>query len=136
MHEVEALIDGFHHAAAVADRAAYFGAMTDDFVFVGTDATERWDRAAFEAFAAPRFEGDSAWVYRSVERHVTVRGDMAWFDERLAHAAYGETRGSGVAVRDGGRWRLAQYVLSFPIPNELAGEVVARIRGAAPGGST
>ena len=42
----------------------------------------------------------------------------------------GETRGSGVLTRSGGRWRIAHYVLSFAIPNEVAQEVVEAVRGA------
>jgi len=128
---VNTLLDVFHTAAATADEDAYFGAMTDDFVFVGTDATERWPRAEFEAFARPHFDKDSAWIYESVERHVQFHGDVGWFDERLSNDKYGETRGSGVVVREGESWKVAQYVLSFPIPNDLAANVVAQIKAAA-----
>ena len=127
---VGAVLDAFHTAAATADEDAYFATMTDDFVFVGTDATERWDRVAFEVFARPHFEKESAWVYRSVERHIQFRGDVGWFDERLHNVNYGETRGSGVVVRDGKTWRIAQYVLSFPIPNDIAGDVVKQVKAA------
>jgi hypothetical protein len=130
--KVHATLDAFHQAAATADEEAYFGAMTDDFVFIGTDATERWPREAFEAFARPYFDRDSAWIYRPLERHVTLRGDIGWFDERLHSDKYGETRGSGVVVRSGDTWKLAHYVLSFPIPNDLAAGVVATIKAAAP----
>ncbi len=132
--DVEALLDGFHAAAASADGATYFGSLTDDAVFIGTDATERWTRAEFEAFAAPYFERDSAWTYRPLARHVTMApgGRLAWFDERLHNDKYGETRGSGVVVREGKRWRIAQYVLSFAVPNEVSGEVVGIIAGADP----
>ncbi len=127
---VNALLDAFHLAAATADEQTYFGSMTDDFVFVGTDATERWPRAEFETFARPYFSGDSAWIYKSVERHVSFRGDVGWFDERLHSDSYGETRGSGVVIRDGENWKVAQYVLSFPIPNGIAKEVVKQVKAA------
>jgi hypothetical protein len=39
-----------------------------------------------------------------------------------------ETRGSGVLVLEGGRWKVAQYNLSIPIPNELVREIVRVIR--------
>ena len=130
--KVHATLDAFHEAAATADEEAYFGAMTTDFVFIGTDATERWTREAFERFARPYFKRDSAWVYRPIERHVTLRGDIGWFDERLHSEKYGETRGSGVVMRSGDRWKLAQYVLSFPIPNDLAADVVAKIKSETP----
>ena len=128
--EVHAVLDDFHAAAAAADGARYFAHFAPDGVFVGTDATERWDVAAFRAYAAPHFEAGRGWAYRSVERHVRVAtGDaVAWFDERLRNDAYGDVRGSGVLRRIDGAWRIEQYVLSFPIPNDVAREVVERIR--------
>ncbi len=124
---VVAVLDGFHRAAASADAGAYFGVMSDDFVFVGTDATERWTRTEFEAFAKPYFDKGSAWTYTSTERHVVVHGDVAWFDEKLLNAKYGETRGSGVLTRGEDGWQIAQYVLSFPIPNDLAASIAEKI---------
>ena len=51
--------------------------------------------------------------------------------ERLDNASLGETRGTGVLLLQEGHWRVAQYNLTIPIPNALAGEVVARIRESA-----
>jgi hypothetical protein len=139
---VDQVLDGFHEAAAKADADAYFGAMTPDGVFIGTDVTERWDRAAFEAFAAPHFQRDSAWTYVPRERHVAFgpKGKTAWFDEVLDHARYGTVRGSGVLVKQGKAWKIAHYVLSFPVPNDVAADVVATIqdheRGTATAPST
>jgi hypothetical protein len=37
--------------------------------------------------------------------------------------------GTGVLVRDeDGEWKIAQYALTFPMPNDLAEELTARIR--------
>ena len=44
----------------------------------------------------------------------------------------GECRGSGVLVRGERGWRIAQYVLSLPVPNELALDLVQRIRALHP----
>ena len=52
-----------------------------------------------------------------------------WFDEVAVNAKYGECRGTGVLVHLDGAWRIAQYNLSIPIPNEIALEVVGMIRG-------
>ena len=127
--DVGEVLDGFHKAASRADFDGLFGAMTDDAVFIGTDASERWERAEFEAYVKPRFSEGQGWTYIPVERHVDVRGEVAWFDERLTHARYGELRSSGALLRqpDGG-WKLRHYVLSFPVPNEIAGDVVTQIR--------
>lgn len=132
---VRAVLDDFHAAASVADGARYFAHFAPDGVFVGTDAAERWTVDAFRAFAEPYFSQGRGWTYRSVERHVTVAPDCgaAWFDERLVNEAYGATRGSGVLRRIGGAWCIEQYVLSFPIPNDLAKDVVEMIRAQEAG---
>ena len=123
-------LDEWHHAAAVADEARYFAATSPDFVFLGTDASERWDRAAFRAFAHPYFAKGKAWTFTPHDRHVMLApsGDVAWFDEKLDSASYGDCRGSGVVRRINGAWKIAHYNLTIPIPNDLAKTVVAMIR--------
>lgn len=127
---IGAMIDGWHDAAADADEARYFGAMAPEFVFLGTDATERWDVAAFREYAHPHFAKGTGWKFVPLDRHVIVspRGDVAWFDEKLDSASYGECRGSGVVRLVDGTWKIAHYNLTIPIPNELAKEVVGMIR--------
>ncbi len=121
-------LDAWHAAAASGDAVAYFGRMTADAVFLGTDDTERWVGDGFRAFAEPYFDGVEAWTYTPIERHVEVRGDVAWFDERLVSASYGPCRGTGVLVREGGGpWRVAHYSLTIPIPNAIAKDVVRQI---------
>lgn len=125
---INRMLDDWHHAAAVADEAHYFEAMSPDFVFLGTDASERWNREAFRAFAHPYFAKGTAWTFTPHDRHVTIAGDVAWFDEKLDSASYGDCRGTGVARRIRGAWKVAQYNLTIPIPNDLAKSVVAMIR--------
>lgn len=134
--DVARALDSFHDAAAVADGGRYFALFPPDAVFLGTDASERWSGAEFRAFAARYFERPSAWVYVPFERHVTVteRGDLAWFDEALDNAGYGECRGSGVLVRRGGAWVLQQYNLTVPVPNDLMAGVARQIRAHEDGG--
>ena len=129
---VDHVLDDWHNAAAVADETRYFAHAAPDFVFLGTDSTERWDLASFRAFAHPYFAKGKAWTFTPRERHVDFApgGDVAWFDEKLDSASYGDTRGSGVLRRVNGEWKIAQYNLTIPIPNELAKEFVARIRAA------
>jgi ketosteroid isomerase-like protein len=128
--DVNRVMDDWHKAAADADEARYFGFAAPEFVFLGTDATERWDLASFRAFAHPYFAKGKAWTFLPRDRHVTLSpgGDVAWFDEKLDSASYGECRGSGVLRKIGGSWKIAHYNLTIPIPNELAKEFVARIR--------
>lgn len=134
--EVAEVLDALHRAASEADFEAYFGLYADEFVFLGTDATERWDRTRFMEYARGPFSQGRGWTYTPLERHVTISADgsTAWFDERLENANLGETRGSGVLVREDGAWKVAQYNLTIPIPNELAREVVARIHEHSSGG--
>jgi hypothetical protein len=133
--EVDATLDALHRAAAEADADTYFGLFTDDAVFLGTDPGEIWDLPAFRTFAAEAFAEAPAWAYTPVHRDVSfdARGRTAWFHEGLTHDRYGTVRGSGVLVREGGRWKVAQYVLSFPIPNGVALDVIALIAADATG---
>lgn len=128
--EIDRTLDALHNAAATADEDTYFALFAPDAVFLGTDATERWPLPAFKAFAMPYFQRDSAWVYETIERHIDVApgGDFAWFDERLMNARLGETRGSGALRRIDGAWRIVQYNLTIPVPNNLADEFAERIR--------
>ena len=140
--DVARALDDFHDAAANGDEERYFTIFPSDAVFLGTDGTERWTGSEFRAFAMPYFQRDSAWTYVPLQRHVTVEpGDaLAWFDEVLDNAAYGECRGSGVLVKRAERWVLRQYNLTVPLPNDLSRSVAARIRafvdGVAPAVST
>jgi predicted ester cyclase len=134
---VTATLNTLHMAAADADYAAYSSVFAADAVFLGTDATERWTRDEFMAFAKPYFDQGRGWTYVMTERHVSIaaNGATAWFDERLDNANLGDTRGSGVLIKESGQWKVSQYNLTIPIPNELAGDVVNRIRGEAQGQS-
>jgi ketosteroid isomerase-like protein len=130
--QVERVLDAFHRAAADADEERYFGLLADHAVFLGTDGGERWDKAAFRAFAHPHFAQGKGWTFTPRDRHVAFSADgrVAWFDEALDSASYGACRGSGVLERTGSTWKIAQYNLSIPIPNDLAKDLVARIRAA------
>jgi hypothetical protein len=128
--DVNHVLDDWHKAAADADEARYFGYAAPEFVFLGTDASERWDLASFRAFAHPFFAKGKAWTFVPHDRHIQAspREDIAWFDEKLDSASYGDCRGTGVVryTRDG--WKVAQYNLTIPIPNDLAKTVVQMIR--------
>ena len=128
--EVSAVLDALHTMASEADFDGYFNLYAREAVFLGTDATERWTREEFMDYTRARFDTGTGWTYHMLERHVSVAPDgrTAWFDERLENANLGETRGSGVLVQEEGRWKIAQYNLTIPIPNEMAREVAQRIR--------
>ena len=132
---VAAVIDRMHAAASRADGPDYFAQFTPEARFIGTDAGERWSMDAFRAFAEPFFARGQGWTYGPRERVVTIAPIacrcIAWFDERLDNASYGETRGSGVLRLTDDGWKIEQYVLSFAVPNDAARDVVALIRRQA-----
>ncbi len=127
---VAAVLENLHDAASKADGKRYFGCFAPDAVFFGTDATERWTIDEFRAYAQARFDQGTGWTYHPRKRHVFLSHDRetAWFDEALHNAKYGECRGTGVLVKRGDGWKITQYNLTIPIPNEIALEVVERIR--------
>lgn len=129
---VGSVLDAFHAAAAQADEEAYFTLLAPNAVFLGTDATERWDKAAFRAFAHPYFSQGKGWTFTPRDRHIDFSRDgrVAWFDELLDSATYGECRGTGVLEKGDGSWKITQYHLTIPMPNDLAKDLVARIREA------
>ncbi len=129
---IDAVLDDWHAAAAASDEARYFGHFAEGGVFLGTDATERWDVAAFQAYARRPFSEGRGWVMTSVRRDVVVRGDVAWFDEDLEARNLGPSRGSGVLVREDGAWRIAQYNLTVTVPNERFDEVRAVLESPPP----
>ena len=127
---IEAVLDRFHAAAASADEARYLAQLSPDAVFLGTDGGERWAGETYRAFIHSYFSRGIGWTYVPSQRTVDVAADgrTAWFDEQLDNESYGVCRGTGVLQRRDGEWRIEQYSLSIPLPNELAGEIVARIR--------
>ena len=130
--EAAATLDRMHAAASTADGATYFAQFTPDARFIGTDATERWSLADFRAYAEPYFAQGRGWTYTPRDRVMTLAPlecrCVVWFDELLDNASYGETRGSGVLRLTTDGWKIEQYVLSIPVPNERADAVVALIR--------
>ena len=117
-------LDQLHDAASKADGKRYFRLFTDDAVYIGTDAAERWTIKEFRAFAEPYFAKGTGWTYKPRSRHVTVADIpchcIAWFDELLDSESYGTSRGTGVLVLKNDSWKISQYALTFPIPNDLA----------------
>ena len=127
---VNAVLDDYHQAASEADEERYLGHMEPSGVFLGTDASERWTKEAFREFVHPHFSQGKGWTFEPVERHVGLSADgtAAWFDEHLESKTYGTCRGSGALQLVDGAWKIEQYNLTIPVPNELAKELVAKIR--------
>jgi ketosteroid isomerase-like protein len=126
---IEQVLKSFHKAAANADSKTYFSLLTTDAVFLGTDATERWEKPAFKAFVEPYFGEGNGWTYIPTEQNISLSqdGKTAFFDELLLSESYGQCRGSGMLRLTAHGWKIAQYNLSIPLPNALAKDVVATI---------
>lgn len=124
-NDVNQLVDLWHKAASEANFKQYFDVMEDDAIFIGTDATEYWNKQEFENYAKPHFDKGKAWSFTTLERHIYFdsTGNTAWFDE-LLDTQMKICRGSGVLVKTGGRWKIKHYVLSMTIPNETSKSVI------------
>lgn len=124
-NDVNQLVDLWHKAASEANFKQYFDVMADDAIFIGTDATEYWNKQEFENYAKPHFDKGKAWSFTTLERHIYFdsTGNTAWFDE-LLDTQMKICRGSGVLVKTGGRWKIKHYVLSMTIPNETSKSVI------------
>lgn len=70
--KIDNTLKAWHKAAAAADFDTYFGLMTKDGVFIGTDATENWQNNEFKAYAKPHFDKGRAWSFTSIERNISL----------------------------------------------------------------
>ncbi|MEM1154656.1 MAG: nuclear transport factor 2 family protein [Pseudomonadota bacterium] len=122
-------LDTFHRAASEVDSDTYLETVTEDIIFLGTDATERWQGPAFREFVKDSFAAGRGWTYTPVERNIVLSADgkVAWFDEVLNNADLGLCRSSGILVNTAEGWKIAQYNLSVPIPNAIVFDVVEDI---------
>lgn len=127
---IGAVLDDFHDAAAKAEFNRYFSHFAPAAIFYGTDNTERWSVDEFKAYAKPLFDQGKGWAYRMTDRHIFLSEDRktAWFDERLYAEHMGVCRGSGVLTLRDGAWKIEQYNLTIPVPNDLAKSFVEKIR--------
>jgi len=120
-------LNSWHQAATEANFETYFDLMTDDAIFVGTDATERWTISEFKTYTKPHFDAGKAWDFTVLER--TIYSDnsdtiIAWFEEHL-NTQMGICRGSGVLQKVGDTWKIKHYVLSIAVPNEHVAQLTA-----------
>ncbi|TXF79175.1 nuclear transport factor 2 family protein [Chryseobacterium sp.] len=122
---VSKLLDNLNIFAASADFKNYFDLYAEESTFIGTDATEIWNKKEFMAYAKPHFDKGKAWNFTSLKRNITFSkdGQYAWFDEIL-DTQMKICRGSGVLEKIAGKWKIKQYVLSMTVPNDVSNEVI------------
>lgn len=119
IEELNVLIDNWHVAAAQGNFDGYFGVTTEEFVFLGTAPGERWTQEEFKAFCKPYFDRGRAWDFKPSNRiwEFSKNGKTAWFDEDLDTWMRG-CRGTGVARKIKGEWKIVYYNLHVLIENE------------------
>ena len=105
---INKVLDDLHHYASEADGVKYFSLFDSDAVFFGTDATERWSINEFKDYALKRFENGTGWTYYPINRNIYLNNDK-----------YGVFRGTGVLIKTNEGWKISQYNLLLPIPNNL-----------------
>ncbi|MHA7055657.1 nuclear transport factor 2 family protein [Aquimarina sp. M1] len=122
--QINQVLEQWHKAAADASFEPYFGLMTKDAIFIGTDATENWNLQDFKAFSKPYFDKGKAWSFSTLKRNIFTQPNtnLAWFDE-LLDTQMGICRGSGVLEKTEEGWKVKHYVLSIAIPNENVKEI-------------
>ena len=119
--QINKVLDNLHKYASEANGEKYFQLFNDQAVFHGTDLNERWSIDEFKKYAQNRFDTGIGWTYTSLERNIFINSSntTAWFDEIVINEKYGKFRGTGVLSKVDGMWKIDQYNLLFPIPNDL-----------------
>ena len=128
---IHQLLNAWHHAAAVADEDIFFGSMTPEGIYLGTDATERWLRDDMKEWSKKYFEQDSAWAFTPKNRQIYLssNGQMAWFEE-LLDTWMGVCRGSGVLQKTEEGWKITHYNLAVTVPNEVINGFIELVKNA------
>lgn len=122
---INTLLDSWHKAASDANFKDYFNALSENSIYIGTDATENWTKKEFEIWAKPYFDKGKAWSFTALLRNIYFSPDkkLAWFDE-LLDTQMKICRGSGVLEKSNGQWKIKHYVLSMTVPNDNVDEVI------------
>lgn len=122
---INQLLDDWHKAATNADLEAYFNKMTDDAIYLGTDASERWTKDEFYNFCKPYFDKGKAWEFKPKDRTVyfSVNYKTAWFEETL-DTWMGDCRGSGVLIFKDKAWKIKHYNLAVAVPNDVVRDYI------------
>jgi hypothetical protein len=117
--QINTILDTWHKDVSNVDYNKYFSTLSNDAIFIGTDASENWTKLEFQKFAKPHFDKKKTWDFKPLERNIYFSKDnnTAWFDE-LLDTWMGVSRGSGVLEKENNTWKIKHYVLSTTIPND------------------
>jgi hypothetical protein len=123
--QIHQLLSAWHQKAAVAD-SSYFDDLSEDAVYIGTDAKERWSKKDFIRYAMPYFRKGKAWNFKAAERNIILHptGQSAWADE-LLDTWMGPCRATALLLKSEKGWKIVHYQLSVAVPNELMKDYLA-----------
>jgi hypothetical protein len=126
--DIATFIDNWHMAATKADAKAFFDAMDQESIYIGTDANERWTKREFYSFAKPHFDKGKAWDFKAYDRdvHISKDGQYVWFSELLT-TWMGVCRGSGVLLKTPTGWKIKQYHLAVTVPNDAIKDFISLV---------
>jgi len=123
--EINTTLNQWHKDVADSNFDAYFNKMSENSIFIGTDAGEIWDKQQFKDFAKPYFDKKETWNFTPLSRNIYFfsNQNIAWFDE-LLETWMGICRGSGILTKENNKWKISQYVLSVTVPNDDIKKVI------------
>jgi hypothetical protein len=117
-----ATLDALHKAGAEANQSAFFALLADDAVFLGVSGYDRLEGQPLHDFFRNSFSLGMPWAMHSSRReiHLSADGNVAWFDELVQGSSADSGWGSGVLIRDGGGWKVAQYGVSIATQQKIS----------------
>ena len=126
---INQFMDNWHKAAATANVDLFFGSMTKDGIYLGTDKTEKWTRDEMAKWANEYFQKESAWSFTATERDIyfSEDGNTAWLNEKL-DTWMGVCKGTAVLVLKPEGWKIALYDLSVTIDNNKIDQFLELIK--------
>lgn len=126
---INQFMDNWHKAAATANEDLFFGSMTKDGIYLGTDKTEKWTRDEMAKWANEYFQKESAWSFTATERDIyfSEDGNTAWLNEKL-DTWMGVCKGTAVLVLKPEGWKIALYDLSVTIDNNKIDQFLELIK--------
>jgi hypothetical protein len=126
---INQFMDNWHKAAATANEDLFFGSMTKDGIYLGTDKTEKWTRDEMAKWANEYFQKESAWSFTATERDIyfSEDGNTAWLTEKL-DTWMGVCKGTAVLVLKPEGWKIALYDLSVTIDNNKIDQFLELIK--------
>ncbi len=124
--EARRVLDEWHAAAAVGDKAQYIKAFALDAAYLGPDANERSDLATYTTQVEAAFRQWGGWTFTPFNRYLAIgpQSQIAWFDEEIESGTYSRLRGTGVLRRDGNTWKIVHYSLTYTVSEQVAREVI------------